>query len=44
MVFTPKKMVIGNKLDMKIKKDKFKETHKTDLDGCRWGEVSALTN
>lgn len=44
MVYTPKKIVIGNKKDLKKKKQMLDKGDLKKLEGMRYREVSALTN
>lgn len=44
MAYQPKKMVIGNKKDLKKKKHILEKSDMRKLEGIRYREVSALTN
>lgn len=44
MLYAPKKIVIGNKKDLKKKKTMLEKTDLKKLEGMRFREVSALTN
>ena len=44
LVFETKKIVIGNKKDLKVKKSILEKSDFKKLDGMRFREVSALTN
>lgn len=44
IIYTPKKIVIGNKKDLKKKKQVLEKTDYKKLEGMRFREVSALTN
>jgi len=44
VIYTPKKLVVGNKKDLKKKKHVLDKADLAKLDGIRYKEVSALTN